>query len=84
MTGISVGEDTAGACCVLLGLKPVHLNPVVSISLLFDSGCGSTVISQHSREKINELVLGQMSSIVDSVDSSGQKGTRRAVQLRNG
>ena len=28
-----------GVCCVLLGLRPVHLNPVVSIGLLFRSGC---------------------------------------------
>lgn len=36
----------------------------------------SPVMSQHSRERINELVLGQMSSIVNAAASSGSKGTR--------
>lgn len=68
---VSVVEGTGGACCELFGLKPVHLNPVASISLLFGPGCVSPVISQHSREGINDLVLGQMSSIVDAAESCG-------------
>lgn len=31
----------------------------------------SPLMSQHSRERINELVLGKMSSIVDTADNSG-------------
>lgn len=37
--------------------------------------CPSPLMSQHSRERINELVLGQMSSIVNAFDS-GSKGTK--------
>lgn len=38
------------------------------------------VMSQHSRERINDLVLVQMSSIVNA-GNSGSKGTSIAVQL---
>lgn len=41
----------------------------------------SPLMSQHSRERINELVLGQMSSIVNAAGNSGSKGTSIAVQL---
>lgn len=41
----------------------------------------SPVMSQHSRERINELVLGQMSSVVNAAGNSGSKGTSVAVQL---
>lgn len=41
----------------------------------------SPLMSQHSRERINELVLGQMSSIVDGADNGGQKGTSVAVRV---
>lgn len=41
----------------------------------------SAVMSQHSRERINELVLGQMSSVVNAAGNSGSKGTSIAVQL---
>lgn len=41
----------------------------------------SPVMSQHSRERINELVLGQMSNIVNAAGNSGSKGTSIAVQL---
>lgn len=37
--------------------------------------CLSPLMSQHSRERINELVLGQMSSIVNA-GYSGSKGTK--------
>lgn len=39
----------------------------------------SPVMSQHSRERINELVLGQMSSIMNVAGNSGSKSTRIAV-----
>lgn len=39
------------------------------------------VMSQHSREWINELVLGQMSSSVNAAGNSGSKGASIAVQL---
>lgn len=39
----------------------------------------SEVMSEHSRERINDLVLGQMSSIVKAVCNSGSKGTSIAV-----
>lgn len=38
------------------------------------------LMSQHSRERINELVLGQMSNIVHA-GNSGLKGTSVAVRL---
>lgn len=41
----------------------------------------SSVMSQHSRERINELVLGQMSSVVNAAGNSGSKGTSITVQL---
>lgn len=41
----------------------------------------SPVMSQHSRERINELVLGQMSSVVNAAGNSGSKGTSVAVPL---
>ncbi len=41
----------------------------------------SAVMSQHTRERINELVLGQMSSVVNAAGNSGSKGTTIAVQL---
>lgn len=41
----------------VLGLKLVHFHPVVSVGLLFHSGCPSTVMSQDSRRQINDLVL---------------------------
>lgn len=37
--------------------------------------CLSPLMSQHSRERINELVLGQMSSIVNA-GNSGSKGKK--------
>lgn len=37
--------------------------------------CLSPLMSQHTRERINELVLGQMSSIVNA-GNSGSKGTK--------
>lgn len=40
----------------------------------------SVVMSQHSREQINDLVLEQMSSVVKAVCNSGAKGTNIAVQ----
>lgn len=39
----------------------------------------SPLMSQHSRERINELVLGQMSSIMNAAGNSGSKGTSIAV-----
>lgn len=41
----------------------------------------SSDVTQHSRERINELVLGQMSSIVNAAGNSGSKGTSIAVRL---
>lgn len=39
----------------------------------------SAVMSQHSRQQINDLVLEQMSSVVKAVCDSGTKGTNIAV-----
>lgn len=51
----------------VLGLRLVHFHPVVSVGLLFHSGCPSTVMSQDSKRQINDLVLEQMSSIVKAM-----------------
>lgn len=43
--------------------------------------CPSAVMSQHSREQINVLVLEQMSSMVKTVCNSRTKGTSIAMPL---
>lgn len=48
------------------GLYWLIVQPWLRLSLSL-----SPVMSQHTREQINELVLGQMSSIVDATDNSG-------------
>lgn len=54
----SVVQGTGGHVVPSLGLGPVHLNPAFSIALLFKPRPRlSTVMSQHSRQQINELVV---------------------------
>lgn len=45
--------------------------------------CLSPLMSQHSRQRINELVLGQMSSIVNVAGNSGSKGTKYSSATEN-